>query len=160
MSKARFIVLGCVKEKLPHRKRAAELYQGQLWTARRDYAEYVESEYVGSLGERGCSYLILSARWGLIHPDTVIEPYDLLLSTMSDLQRASWALHVADEALTTCLPDEGTPSDLTLEIHAGASYVEALRPVLQAIGVVVEWPLQGLAIGQQLQWYKLNTKEA
>jgi hypothetical protein len=42
----------------------------------------------------------------------------------------------------------------TVEIHAGAEYIECgLADALQDSGLVVLRPLQGLGLGEQLAWY-------
>ena len=45
------------------------------------------------------------------------------------------------------------PSELTIEIHAGADYCHPLTEILAAVGIKVELPLKGLGIGEQLAWY-------
>ena len=45
------------------------------------------------------------------------------------------------------------PSELTIEIHAGADYCHPLAEILTAVGIKVELPLKGLGIGEQLAWY-------
>jgi hypothetical protein len=64
-------LVGCGKTKLPHPAPAGELYTGQLFRAAFAYARKTYDR----------TY-ILSAKYGLVHPATVIAPYDLTLTTL------------------------------------------------------------------------------
>jgi hypothetical protein len=55
------ILLGCVKSKLDNRAKARDLYCSPLWRGRRAYAE-----------ASGLPWLILSAKHGLVEPDSVL----------------------------------------------------------------------------------------
>ena len=61
---SKIILIGCGKAKAKKRERAADLYTGSLFAARRRYAEKFRC------------WRILSAEYGLVHPSEVIEPYD------------------------------------------------------------------------------------
>ena len=61
-------MVGCVKQKALTARPARDLYVSALFEGRRVFVE------------RSCSeWWILSALHGLIHPDQVLEPYDVTL---------------------------------------------------------------------------------
>lgn len=47
----------------------------------------------------------------------------------------------------------GNLTDVRVEIHAGATYVNTIQGRLESLGANVVNPLEGLAIGQRLTWY-------
>ena len=143
----RLVVIGCVKGKVKHTVPMRDLYTGQLWTARRGYAE-----------ASGHDWLILSAGRGLRPPGFRSGPYEAVAA--DTVGRPAWpivqayrlALHLGRHPHGT-----GEPLDLSgvvLELHAGRGYVDVIRPAFEAAGVVIETPMAGLGIGSQLGWYK------
>ena len=93
---------------------------------------------------------ILSAKYGLLLPDDEIEPYDLTLKTMSRQKRQKWSekvFHQMKERLDLEKIKEAY-------FHTGREYREYLIPRLKEVGVMCIVPLQGLAFGQQLAWYR------
>jgi hypothetical protein len=125
--------------KLDHAAPARELYCSPLFRAAR---AYVEQKYGPD------RWLILSARYGLLEPDRVIEPYDVTLHRFSAVQRRVWAERVAS-ALSARIP-ESTP----LCLYAGRVYREAIMPFVPN---PTRAPLTALRIGQQLVWYRLSS---
>ena len=97
--------------------------------------------------ERRASWFILSAEYGLLHPDVVIDPYERTLNTMSVGRRRLWAASVTSQVRQT----KGY-FDQEIEILAGQKYREFLGPALADLGFSVSVPMLGLGIGQQLQW--------
>lgn len=72
-------LVGCVKSKRSPPSPAKELYTSPVFTGAR---RAVES---------GCNlWFILSAEHGLLDPDTVTEPYDRTLATVSRRRRREW----------------------------------------------------------------------
>jgi len=132
------VLVGCVKTKLPTAAPADELYTSPLFKKRRRYAEVT-----------GRPWFILSALHGLVSPDQVLEPYDMYLAGQPVTYRRQWALRVVRDLIAAVGPLEGR----TVEVHAGASYVEPLEPLLSAAGVGLRVPLRGLNQGQHLAWY-------
>lgn len=134
----RVLLLGCVKGKGPRPAPARDLYTSDLFRKRRTYAE-----------TSGHPWFILSALHGLVHPDDVLEPYDLALAKQSAAFRDRWGRQVVD-ALRDRL---GSLAGTSFEVHAGAPYADAVRGLLEAAGAEVVLPLRGLTQGQQLAWY-------
>ena len=108
---------------------------------------------VGSLSEGaarcrdpGLALVHSFRKYGLVHPDKKIAPYDKTLNTMGADERRAWAAKVL-KALTPCLA--GVKS---VVFFAGTKYREFLVPELRRRGIVVHVPMEGLRIGEQLAW--------
>lgn len=140
------VFASCVGRKLEHPAAAQDLYQSAWFKKARAYAEYY--------GER---WYILSAKYGLVAPSAVIEPYDLTLNAMRKSARADWAemimAHISDLA-------DGIPARAHVQVLAGWRYREHLVPLLEQAGYAVEVPMAGLGIGQQLAWLNRKIDEA
>ncbi|MCY3819821.1 MAG: hypothetical protein OXH52_10740 [Gammaproteobacteria bacterium] len=94
----------------------------------------------------GCPWAILSAEYGLLHPDEVIRPYEKTLNAVPVAERRSWANEVV-ESMDPFLRDIDT-----VVFFAGERYREFLEPGLRGWGVDVVVPMLGLGLGQQLAW--------
>ena len=132
-------LVGCVKSKLTRAASAADLYVSPLFRGRRASVE------------KSCGgWFILSALYGVARPDAVLEPYDATLNDASRAERRSWADRVLQQ-----LDDElGSCQGVTFEIHAGTNYTDfGLVSGLRSRGAVVELPVAGLSLGQQLAFY-------
>lgn len=92
--------------------------------------------------------MILSAKYGLLSPNATVENYDLTLNGMPVTARREWAEHVFQDLVAFL-----SPGDRVI-VLAGQRYGEFLIPRLRAYGVVVDRPLEGLRIGQQLSWLR------
>lgn len=145
-----FILTGCGKTKANHLCPARDMYTGTLCKLRREYAERQLRLDV----DRQACWFITSAKYGLLQPDTVINPYDTKLTDLCPADRAAWFLSVS-HALVDLLDDEDDLKQCRIEIHAGAEYCLPLTRVLYSIGLTsVGNPLEGLGIGEQLACYK------
>lgn len=132
------VLIGCVKSKLDHPAPAKDLYVSALFRKERPYAE-----------SSGKPWFILSAKYGLVPPDEVIEPYDMYLKTMPAAYRARWGRTVVSQLEAAFGPVAG----MTIEIHASADYVGPLSSLLSSQGARVVTPLVGLTMGSRLAWY-------
>jgi hypothetical protein len=74
------IITECTKEKLGYdssvKVPAKLMYQGRLFKTVKNYCE-----------KMGFDYVIISAKYGLLHPDDVIEGYEMVLKTKEDVER-------------------------------------------------------------------------
>jgi hypothetical protein len=132
------VLVGCVKTKADQPMPARLLYQSPLFQKRRRYAE-----------AHGRRWYVLSAEHGLMHPDALLEPYDVALAEQSDDYRQAWAGWVVAKLRRI----EGDLRGRRIEIHAGQAYAAPLLPLLRAGGAHVAQPLAGLTQGQHLAWY-------
>jgi hypothetical protein len=130
----RFALVSCVKLKAAEPRHAKDLYVSPLFRALRAYAEASAEKW-----------FILSAKHGLVHPETVVAPYERTLMKMRSAERHEWANRVS-AALTPILQ-----SGDEVIMLAGERYREGLLPWLSYRGVNVTIPLAGLKMGQQLQ---------
>ncbi len=141
------ILVGCVKSKRGIRSAAKDLYVSPLWRYRRAYAE-----------RSGAPWFILSAKYGLLMPETEIAPYDVTLKSLRAADRRLWSQHILDD-LAAKIPElQGT----TVEIHAGKAYSNyGLEDGLNNVGATVRRPLAHMAgIGLQCAWYANRIKHA
>jgi hypothetical protein len=124
-------------QKLKRPAPARELYVSQLFKKASAYAELTCDRWY-----------VLSAKHGLVHPDTVIEPYDVRLGTNHRTippVRAQLAVELAGLENVTLI----------------ALAVEQYRAALLHSQWPSEVPMKGLGIGQQLGRLttQLNTLE-
>ena len=124
----------CVSKKRSHPTRAEELYVSTFFKKARNYALKFDRWY------------ILSARYGLVEPARTIEPYEMTLNRMTKRSRHDWAGSVVE---SIC---QWTNGSERIVILAGAAYRENLVPMLRKRGYLIEVPMEGMRIGQQLQW--------
>ena len=99
---------------------------------------------------QGWPWWILSAKHGLLHPETVITRYDVTLTAMKHGQRRAWAECVLGQIA------RDVPPDSTVVLLAGIAYREFLLHSLQGKHTV-QIPLRGMGIGKQLAWFKSQT---
>lgn len=106
-----------------------------------------------SLVERsGAAWFILSAEHGLVHPMTVIAPYERTLNTMSVHERRAWASRVIERM------NLELPRAERIVVLAGRRYREFLMEHLRSVCSDIQVPLEGLGIGEQLGWLSRATR--
>jgi|SRR5579863_980242 len=127
------VLLSCVKSKRANRCKAADMYTSPLFRKMMAYAL--------SLKPKGV--YILSAKYGLLKPDDIIDPYEQTLKKMSARDRQQWARTVVTKLGQQCDLDADQ-----FVILAGSAYRENLVPHLKHFKV----PMAGLSFGKQLQW--------
>lgn len=135
MSRKTVALVACAAAKLPFATAARDLYVSSLFRKAREYAE-----------QNGDSWYILSAKHGLVRPDRVIEPYDVTLNATPIAERRRWSARVNQQ-----LENVVSPGDRLIML-AGARYREGVESVQRSRDVAVEVPMQGMRIGEQLQW--------
>ena len=96
----------------------------------------------------GWKWFVLSAKHGLLDPEESVAPYEKTLNTMSAEERRSWA----NEVWETLGPHLAGVRSVVF--FAGQKYREHLEPRLRDLGIEVRVPMEGLAIGEQLAWFK------
>lgn len=124
-------LVGCSAQKLAAAAPARELYVSQLFRKASAYAEATCDRWY-----------VLSAKHGLIHPDTVIKPYDMRLGTRTGPDMTAWGALVREQ-LTEALNGADNP---TLVALCGSQY----RTALNGAPWPSETPMQGMGIGRQL----------
>ena len=136
-------LISCVSKKRSSAAEAKDLYCSSLFAKSRKFVV-----------ERCDSWFILSAKYGLVEPADVIEPYEDTLNTKSRRERNEWADRVwAVLRHRLRLDDHVT-------ILAGQRYRESLVPLMTEYGCHVDVPMQGLRIGRQLQWLSRQLEQS
>lgn len=131
------VILSCTKKKLDHPAPATELYQGdmfkkaQIWISRNKFDE-----------------LIISAKYGLVEPNEILEPYDKQLKTKSDARSIQ-------QKIVPKLK-EYLKNKKAIVIIMGNIYVEALKPALEGLKMI---PVYRLESKNGIFDYKKNIME-
>ena len=130
-------IIGCSKLKLKGSTKAKDLYQGQLFKKARKYCE-----------NRQLPYYILSARYGILDPESHIDYYDTTIKDLTKLQLTELVGRVRI-ALSKLEVSE-------VVLLAGENYYKVIEEA--APELTITRPMQGLGIGQQLKWLKERTE--
>jgi hypothetical protein len=133
----RIALVSCVKSKRTSQAPGGELYISPLFKGFRAYAKANADEWY-----------ILSAKYGVLNPQQVVEPYELTLNNMPKEERRVWGTRVREQLR------EILPPHAEVVLLAGARYREEIEPFLREHGHAVEIPLLGLPMGRQLAWLR------
>ena len=136
----KIVLLSCVSKKSPHKTKAKDLYISPLFVGSLRYARSLKPDDI----------LILSAKYGLLELDKEIDPYDMTLKDMSPAQARAWA----DKVLEQLKKQADLQRDHFIFL-AGEKYRKYVAPHLASYEV----PLQGMAIGKQLQYLAMQKHE-
>ena len=123
-------LIACSMSKLDHAAPAAELYTGQAFKLSMKAAKAA-----------GADVLILSALYGVLEPDDIIDPYECYLGGLPAMDRAIWAITTAAQL--------APHRDRFAVILAGKHYAAACDDFTNK-----REPLKGLGIGRQLSFLK------
>jgi hypothetical protein len=132
-SASRIYLVSCVSQKRDQACPAQGLHVSDWFRKARRYAE-----------TSGCPWFVLSAEYGLVPPNRVIDPYERTLNTMPVVQRRAWAERVVNQLAAA------VPGLTEVVLLAGERYREARYRTER--GITVSVPLAGLRIGEQLSW--------
>ncbi len=139
---AKIHLVSCVRQKDSRAREARDLYLSDWFFKARAYVE-----------SHRFRWFILSAKHGVMDPSAVTEPYDMTLNTMRVHLRREWAARVAEQLGAILQPGD------TVAILAGARYREFITGHLSRMGYAVEVPMNGMRIGEQLRWLKMNIRQ-
>jgi len=128
-------LVACTSRKSAYPSAAEFIYRSPLFSAARQYAE-----------SRCDEWFILSAKYGLLSPSDVIEPYDKTLLKMEDAERKAWASGVYSAIR------KRVRSPFRVVFLSGQAYRQFLAPFLEADGIETAAPLSSLGIGSQVAW--------
>lgn len=132
-------LINCSSRKRDERCEARLLYdKSTLFRYSRDFLE--KYNYT--------PYCILSAKYGLVKPTDVIDPYNVTLKGQSKDALKMWTDTVM-HSIRTQYPD--------LEyVHMWTSndYDNCLIPELRKAGIIVHTHLKGMGIGRKVKWLK------
>lgn len=133
----RIALVSCVKSKRQKAAPARDLYTSALFRGLRQYAE-IHSDL----------WYILSAQYGVLSPDQIVEPYERTLLKMRRTEQLAWAHRVQGQLSELIVPGS------QIIILAGKYYRRDLMPFFQSRGCTVTIPLDGLRMGEQLKCLK------
>ena len=128
-------LVSCVSVKRRVPSRAGDLYASPWFRKARACVEAM-----------GCPWYILSAKHGLLDPNSTIDPYNQTLKTMPVNRRRAWASGVIKHLAPRLV---GVNSVAFL---AGRAYREFLERELRGRGLTIYVPMEGMGIGRQLSW--------
>lgn len=141
------VVIPCSGLKLSYPAPARDLYTGTFFRKALALADRCDADLY-----------IFSAKYGLIHPDTVIAPYDLVLWYNSAMRAA----HKRGKSL----PPLACPKAVTalkqaanviLQRYSKRVYLMSKKYCAQL--VPGDQPLSNLQLGKQLQWLEVATPQ-
>ena len=136
-------LVSCTKSKHGTAMEAKDLYRV---SARFSHSRCI----VESTGE---PWFILSAKHGLLRPESFIEPYERAMKDLSRPERRSWAQRVIADL------DQYLDGVTRVCFLTGKGYYEFLLGPLVKRGVEIETPLAHLNQGNQLSWLKARCLE-
>jgi len=131
----RIVLISCASKKLPRIARARHLYISPLFQLNLQYAQCQAPDAI----------YILSAKYGLLHLDDEVAPYNVTLNDMTASQRRAWANQVLEQ-----LSQRADLQKDEFIFLAGQRYREHLIPRIAHCEV----PMEGLSIGKQLRALK------
>lgn len=154
-------LISCAKTKADHPCTAREMY----WPSAFFRGAWRVAE------KQGQRPLILSAKYGLLLPETVIEPYDQTLQIPLNLPasvRKHWTdvLHPEwkNRVIAPLIANHVSRGD-TVVTYMGGLYNALILSELRgfegpdtdgAPGITIKEPLKGLGQGKRLAWFKQN----
>lgn len=131
----KIILISCVSQKLDTPNKAENLYTSSLFKYNLKYAKKLNPDKI----------LILSAKYGVVELDQIIEPYDLTLNNMKIGDIKTWASNVLIQ-----LNKYADIENDEFIFLAGEKYRKYLLNHLRKFII----PFEGLKIGYQLQKLK------
>lgn len=137
MKQQSITLVSCCGPKLSRIAPARQLYRSPLFKKSVVYAEQL-----------GHPWFVLSAKHGLIKPETQLAPYDASLAKATPWETQYWANAVAAEL--RALADFLGARRLAVTLLAGPRYA-AWAPIVSE-WCTVHAPMDGLPIGKRLQW--------
>ncbi|MFZ9077499.1 MAG: DUF6884 domain-containing protein [Alphaproteobacteria bacterium] len=144
------ILISCCGKKLSGRHQSQDIYQSTLFKLSKKFAE-----------QHGKDWAILSAKHGLVRPSQEIEDYDLQLSKAPSFRKEMYRFNVAKKLREIGSSNfQENASRMSVAVLAGRHYLE---PFYGSPSVRhwfhLSFPLDGLQIGERLNWLKSNTRE-
>lgn len=136
-STKRLTLVNCCREKLSRIAPARDMYRSVLFQKSKTWAD-----------KQGNDWFVISARYGLINPDSILAPYDRTMRSLTPIERAEWASDV-ELGLRALLPFWDVDR-MEITLLAGADYAGWV-PLVSDFATVYQ-PMAGLQIGQRLQW--------
>jgi hypothetical protein len=136
-------LLTCSRRKTENAATAKDLYTSPSFIAARKIAE-----------KEGNIWYIISAKHGLIDPEKKIEPYDLSLQSLSEIEKEKWALKVVNSII------KNLDANDKIIFLGDDFYFNYLYEKLQLAGFNVTSPLFGKTIDEKMHWLNAYGQES
>ena len=140
LQKIDVVLISCAKGKHDHACSAEKMYTSDSFRKMLAYAQTLKPQKI----------FVLSAKYGLLDLQTIIEPYDQTLKNMKSIERKVWAKKVLDDLKMAANLEE----DMFV-ILAGETYRNNLVPYI----CNYEIPMKGLRQGEQKSWLNRKLQE-
>lgn len=135
------VFIACVSKKRDVSCKARELYISSLFKKELKYAEDIL---------KADDIYILSAKYGLVQLNQVIEPYNKTLNNMKEDEIRKWSRDVLKQ-----IKEKVNVEEDEIIFLAGQKYRKYLIPHMKNVKV----PMEGLGIGKQLQFLERHINE-
>lgn len=134
------IFIACTKKKQSYPCKAKEMYSpSALFRGGYQYAKSLNPDAI----------YILSAKYGLLHPDKVIDPYEKTLVSAKTAEVKAWSVMVYRQLFHEVKQGRISFNDKAIFL-CGKPY----RKYIESLFKHHEAPLAHLGIGKQLKFYK------
>lgn len=137
----KIVLISCVSLKLDIPATAHDMYISELFKKSLKYAKFQNPDKI----------FVLSAKYGLLPMDKVIEPYNKTLNSMTVFEKREWSAMVLKQLIECTNVNEDEYIFL-----AGENYRKYILGSIKKYSI----PMIGLGIGKQLKFLKANTNEA
>lgn len=139
----KIVLIACSKTKQKQSCKACQMYQGNLFKLSYAYAKKISDRIY-----------ILSAKYGLLSQNEIIDTYDKTLKRMRSMERKEWAEKVYDQMNK----NDFFQNNNELIFLAGSDYREQLIALIQKNNPNIKCiiPMGNLRQGEQLQYLKQN----
>ena len=138
-------LVSCVELKANTPCSAKEHYRSQWFRMAKRHVE-----------RSGQPWFVLSAHYGLLHPDDIVAPYNMRIDWLAHREYVRWGKKVIEDLKARFGSLEGK----TACVFAGHKYMQTLRDPAERSGLNFVRPLTGLRIGQQLAWFSAQQRLA
>lgn len=138
-STSHIALISCSAKKLDSRSLARNLYTSPLFRMTVRYVEEVLR----------VPWFVLSALHRVVHPDTLLTPYDFTMTKMSKRERDAWSQRVRVELRALSCWERTGPKLVTA--FGGDDYLRGLRHLDD---FRLSEPMAGKMIGERLAWLK------
>lgn len=133
------VLLSCAKTKGKKQTQAQHLYTSSLFTKSLNYAKSMQPDAI----------YILSAKHHLLKLQDQVKPYNLSLNDLNREERRKWSKKLILQLAPLCDFEEDSFIFL-----AGTKYRQDLVPYFKHVKI----PMQGLGLGEQLQFLTQASK--
>jgi len=137
----KIVLISCVSMKQSQKAKAVDMYISPWFKYAVGYAKTLKADRA----------FILSAKYGLLKYDDIIEPYELTLNKMLKPERIAWS----DRVLCRLREEADMQNDYFIFL-AGQRYRENLIKHMADYSA----PLSALGIGKQLQYMKNSVENS